>query len=489
MVKKIDWMVLRAFIGPFLMSFAIILFILVMQFMSLYMNDIIGKGLGIVVLGKLIGYAGGRLALTAMPVAILAAGLMTFGSMGEHYELAALKSCGIGVHKIGRSVVAFSLLLLAGSIWLSYTLVPQANLKFFSLLYDVQRKKADLAIKPGHFYWDIDEYVIRVSDKDLGTGMLYDVLIYDHTENRGNNDVLMADSASTYMEGNKLKMVLYHGVRHEAYKNDPGKKNHPYGRTYFDSLYYRFDLSGFDLDRTDESQFRHQITLTQAQLSSALDSLTLLRGSYERKAERQIGRYTKIDSAFAHYVQDTFPVTRALETVDPDPGEFMWDCVPLKKQEELINRANTNVRAVNSYLDFMTKKKEDQLKARNKYLYEYYFRLALPVNCVLFMLIGISLGAIIRKGGLGMPAIISIVLFLAFYVLTTYGKKFAKEGVVDPWTGAWFSVLVFTPLALVLTYQATTDARILDATQWKLMGEKIWAGILSIPQLFSRKQA
>jgi lipopolysaccharide export system permease protein len=446
------------------MSFGIILFILIMQFMALYMDEIFGKGLGLEVIGKLFYYAGGRLGLTAMPVGILAAGLISFGNMGEHNELAAMKSSGINLMKIMRSVFVFSLVLTGFCLWFSLDSVPKANLKFFSLLYDVQRKKPNLAIKPGHFYSDIDGYVIRASDKNLETGTLYDVLIYNHSENRGSVDVLIADSAVSGMDNNTLKMILYHGSRHEEYKKDPGEpKSFPYGRTYFDSLYYKFSLDGFDLDRTDESQFRHQITMPYRTLVDALDSLDSIQLHYNEKSLNQIARYNSVDSNFLRYHVDTSHTKNLiLESYALTAEDSILECYPDIHKSDLINRALVNARAVKSYTEFMIKKKEDHKKVDRNYNYEYYFRVALPFNCILFMLIGCSLGAIIRKGGLGFPALISISLFLIFYVITTYGKKFTKEGVLDPIPGAFLSVIVFTPVAIYLVHQATTDSKLLD---------------------------
>ncbi|MEZ4825066.1 MAG: LptF/LptG family permease [Bacteroidia bacterium] len=464
-MKRIDWLTLRSFIGPFVMSFAIILFILVIQFMSLYMNEIFGKGLGAEVLLKLFYYAGGRLAITAMPVAILAAALMTFGNMGENNELASMKSCGISLLKIMRACVVFGILLTGASLWFSLDTVPRANLKFFSLLYDVQRKKPNVAIQPGYFYSDIDGYVIRCSDKNNATGTLYDVLIYNHTDNRGNVDVIIADSAISGMDGNVMKMVLYKGSRHEEYKGKSGEpESYPLGRTYFDSLYYRFDLSGFDLDRTDESQFRHQITLPYRQLVSALDSLVRLDEAYEEKSFEQIARYNFVDTAFLEIWRDTTTKNPppAVESFTLEPGDELAYCFPASTPSDLYNRALVSMRGVKSYTEFMVKKKDDQDKVDRNYQYEFHLRYALPFNGLLFMLIGVALGAIIRKGGLGFPSLISIVLFMIFYILTTYGKKFAKEGVLDPWAGAWLSVIVFTPVAIYLTYQATTDSKLLD---------------------------
>lgn len=457
------------------MSLVIILFILVMQFMSLYIQEIMGKGIGPEILGKLFYYAGGRLILSALPVAILAAALMTFGNMGEHNELAAIKSCGISLFKIMRSGLILVMLLTSFSLWFSFEIIPRANLKFFSLYYDVQRKKADVAITPGHFYGDIDGYVIRVSDKNTATGTLYDVLIYNHTENRGNNDVILADSARMGLRGNQMFMVLYQGARYEEYqlKSGDGKQTFPFGRTYFDSLYYAFTLEGFELDRTDERQFRHQITLPMHRLAEALDSLQVLEDDYIHKSLLQLHRYTKIDTSFLQYRQDSTRAGLPIAVVGMGQGDSLMACYATDDPVDHLSRALVNARAVRSYVEFMVKKRQDQEESQRRYAYEYNFRYALPFNCIVFFLIGASLGAIIRKGGLGPPALVSIVFFLIFYVLTTYGKKFAKEGVIDPWVGAWLSVLVCAPVALYFTYQATMDASLFNESTW-LMFRDWW---------------
>lgn len=502
------------------MSFFIILFILVMQFMSLYRNDIFGKGIDGWILLKLFFFAGGRMSLLAMPVAILAGALMTFGSMGEHYELAAIKSSGISLFRLMRSALIFAVFLTAYSLWFSFLVIPKANVKFFSLLYDIRQKKPDVAIQPGYFYSDIDGYVIRVSDKDKETGTLYDVKIYDHSQNRGAIDVILADSARTSLEGNGsiMQMTLYAGVRHEEFKESPDKVfDYPYGRTYFDSLYYKFNLSGFNLGKTDESLFKHQITYTRAQLITAVDSLDRKLLDSKQKYFVQMARYTSIDSQLVapaiYYSQtptssslpDTVLRAKKIDSIvansgqdprrypeqdpeqDPErtppvqvrerityedtyqfgPGERVLDCFPDTRMS-LISQALVDARSVKNYVDFMVKKKEDEDNISRKYRYELHNRHALPLNCILFMLIGVSLGAIIRRGGLGPPALVSISFFLAFYVLTTQAKKIANEGVIEPWLGAWFPIFIFAPLAFALTYQATTDSSLLDESAWDM---------------------
>ncbi|MDX1906087.1 MAG: LptF/LptG family permease [Bacteroidia bacterium] len=511
-IRRMDWLILRSFIGPFLASFTVILFILVLQFLSLYINEIMGKGVDIGILGQLIWFAGGRMAIMAMPVAVLAAALMTFGSMGEYYELAALKSCGVGLLKFSRAAMVIGLLLAGISMWMTFLVFPQSNLKFFSLLYDIQRKKADLALQPGYFYSDIDGYVIRISDKNKETGMLYDMMIYNHTDGRGSVDVTLADSARMQLRNNSLLMTLYHGTRHESYKPEGGEpESYKYGRTYFDSLRYKFVLEGFDLNRTDENQFRHQITLTQDKLGHAIDSLYEQQSKNRVKAMSQLGRYNKVDSTFLQPGMPVVPplprkdTTRLAQTLQNQPGldsaglslrtrsapaspsespspapdvlpeqETRMIYAPLNlengdnislcfepgKSSDIISRATVNVRAIISYIEFMRKKEEDQQRTRNSYLFEYYQRYALPINCLVFMVIGLSLGSVIRKGGLGIPGLISILTFVIFYILITQGRKLSKEGIIDPFTGAFLSIYIFVPVAIFFLWLASRDAAV-----------------------------
>lgn len=535
MGTKLDWHVLKSYIGPFLMSFLIILFILVMQFMSLYRNDIFGKGIDGWILLKLFFFAAGRMSLLALPVAILAGALMTFGSMGEHYELAAIKSSGISLFRLMRSSLLFAIILTGYSLWFSFSVIPEANVKFFSLLYDIRQKKPDVAIQPGHFYSDIDGYIIRVSDKDNDSGILYDVKIYDHSQNRGAVDVILADSARTSLEadGRIMQMTLYSGVRHEEFKETPDKAfDYPYGRTYFDSLYYKFNLSGFDLGSTDESLFKHQITFTRSQLQVARDSLDEKLIDSKQKYFNQLARYTQIDSQMlgqpvapprpksrpkvdssktrvASIADSTKSVTYTPDTTQPEPTvaysppvvkpwpsydevfeyddgvEHLVDCFPDTRMS-IISQALVDARSVKNYVDFMIKKKEDEDTVSRKYHYEFHNRHALPLNCILFMMIGVSLGAIIRKGGLGPPALVSITFFLAFYVLTTQAKKLSNEGVLEPWLGAWFPIFIFTPIAIILAYQATTDSSLLDESAWDMRKDAVRNVFLVIRNKFSK---
>lgn len=462
------------------MCFLIILVILVLQFVAMYIQDIMGKGIGPSLFFKLFAYASGHLSLSAMPVAILAAGLMSLGGLGERYELAAIKSSGISVFQASRSLVATGVILTFFMMWFSFNIVPQTNLKFFSLIHDIKKKKADIALKPGHFFRDIDNYVIYVGGKHKNNGTLYRMRIYKHVNGQANNDIIQADSARVDLKKDRMSMILYSGIRYEEVKPKEGEDDHyPFSRTRFDSLVYTFDLGDdFELNRTAESQFKHQITLTRNQLGMALDSIEKLTIAQDVKTFQQLARYNKVDTQFATIgVYDSTMlgrVPKGINSLAYDGADSLISCMRHDDAPDIISRALTNARAVKSYLEFAERKKDDQSSARNRYSYEHQLRIAIPINCLLFLLIGVSLGSIIRKGGLGVPALISITLFILFYVLTTYGRKASKDGNIDPWLGAWISVMVFAPLAMILVYQASTDSRILDESQWGMIRDRVW---------------
>jgi lipopolysaccharide export system permease protein len=403
------------------MSLAIILFILVLQLMAGFMDEIAGKGIGISILAQLFAYACGRLFLLALPVGVLTAALMTYGNMGEHNELAALKSAGIGLGKIGRPMVFLGILLTGLSFWFSFEVVPRANLKFFNLLYDVGKMKAELSLKPGEFYRDIDNYVIRISDRNVERKTLYDIMIYNHGENRGAVDIISADSArmgTNREDPTSLKMVLYSGVRHEDFKPEVGdKSSNNYGRTYFDSLHYRFKLKGFELIPTDEKLFsRFQYTLNQRKLGNRIDTFCLQNDRIEQQ------------------MQD------------------------LDVQE--------------NYLAHLEQKQSRLGKKIDHYLHEYHFRMAGPMNVLFFMLIGMALGAIIRKGGLGVPALIATFLLVFSYILSSQGKRLAQAGILDPVWSAWIPAIIFGLLAIFFMYKAAMESQWMVSENWrKLLGK------------------
>lgn len=474
--------------GPFIMAFSIVLFLLVMQFMALYMTEIAGKGLDAKTLLQLFYYAGARLVVMAMPVSLLAAALITLGGMGEHYEIAAVKSCGISLFRLSTPLIAFAVFLTGVSLYFSFYTIPRANLKFFSLLYDVQRKKAEVAIVPGYFYSDIDGYIIRISDKNKESGMMYDFLLYNHSENRGNVDVIYADSAKMMMEPGyvQLRLVLYHGSRYEEMRPEQGINNYPFGRTYFDSLYYRISISGFEIERTDESLFaKHQVTMIKDSLEEAILRFEKKIGREKKQFQANLNTYNGLDSTLLNPINTTLAQDTQIVQVSLGKNEAFISKINHINTVDALNRAIGNTRSLRSNLAFRVTEQEDTQKQRNSYLYELYSMYAIPFNCLIFMLIGIAFGAIIRKGGLGLPSLISIVFFVIFYMLLAQGKRFSKDGLMSPLMGALLPIIILTPVAVASVYQATTDASLFDESVRDNIRDKI--GIF-FQRIFSRKK-
>lgn len=443
------------------MTLTILVFILSLKFLGNYIEELSGKNLDGAVMLQLFGHASLRMAILSMPLALLSASLITFGSMGEHYELAALKSCGISLLRILRPLFAFSCLMALLSFWLSFYIVPNSNRELLSLLYDASKTKAGFAIKPGIFYRDIDNYSIRIASKNERTGMLYELRIEDFSQNRAQPVVTLADSGRTHIlqDGRYLQMMLYSGVRHEDIQ--ASSPSLPYGRLYFDSLSYRFDLSEFAFSRSD-SRLRHRSIFPFPQLSQAIDSMQRRLALEEARVFSRMGRYTGIDSTFfaAQYVA-------AAEAFSPQSVEE-WYTQPALRQ-----RAIDEIRALQPELEYWMQYSRRERQQIREYQHEYYSRIAMPLTCIVFALMGASLGAIIRKGGLGMPAVASVGFFALFYGLLSQGWKLAKYGWADPWIGAFLPLLVFTPFTLYVVMQAAVDAKIFDESSWQMWSDRL----------------
>ena len=479
-MKKLHRLFIWEFISPFILGSAVIMFILVLQFMYMYLEQIVNKGLTLEIVWELLKNAIIKFTTMAIPLGCLTGSLMSFGKLGENYELAAAKACGISLWRMIQPLLLLSVGLCLGLVWISYYIIPNSNLKFYSLMYDVQRKKAEIAIKPGLFYSDMEPYVMRVSGSN-DKGMLYDVILYNHEEERGNYDIIMADSARMRVEsgGLEVSMRLYSGERYEELAPESGKQNtYTMGRLHFDSLLYKIPLEGFSLDRTDEALFsRHQVTLQGHELKSAQDSIAQKIQKMEGTFQGLISRYTHIAEKSYFPPKDTVLKTDSTQlanlTLTPK-GDILddfkeWNTV------ELLNVALSNIRNVKSSVQNITDERKQEQKIYNLYAFEYYSMYSLPITCILFMLIGTSLGAIVRKGGLGVPALLSLFFFVLFYLMYIQGKRMAKELVFSAFTGAFIPVWVLGILAVLLVWQASVDSSILDEGARAMRWEKLLA--------------
>jgi len=442
------------------MTFFISLFILLMQFLWKYVDDLVGKGLEWYVIGELLFYASATFVPLALPLAILLSSIMTMGSLGENYELVALKSAGISLMKIMWPLVIVSLFFVVAAFYFSNNVLPIANLKMGSLLYDVRQQRPALNILEGIYYKGIDNFVIRVENKDSDGTTLRNIKIYDHRERRGNVNVTLAEWGTMEMTEDKsyLVLTLYNGANYQELESrDAMEPIGPFQRTFFEEQVRKFDLSGFVLARTDQDLFRSNFRMLNiSQLLHFEDSLTFIMN--EKKKELIANAWMRV---FQFYNLDSLQkATIDTMTIGSFPG--IDHGIDDGERRFIIDGAMTNVRQLKDNALFSHEDLRLRTRSLARYLIEYHRKFTLSFACLVLFMIGAPLGAIIRKGGFGLPVVISVLFFVLFHVLSISGEKFAREGVLDAMAGMWFSSVVLLPIAVILTIQATTDSALMD---------------------------
>jgi lipopolysaccharide export system permease protein len=462
-VKKIYKLVLKAYSGPLVMTFFIALFILLMQFLWKYVDDLVGKGLSWDVIVQLLFYASWTFVPMALPLAILLASLMTFGNLGEQYELVAIKAAGISLRRLMMPLIILSIFISILAFFFSNNVLPYANLKFRSILYDVRQQKLSLNIKEGVYYSDIDGYVMRIDKKDPKTSMLKGVQIYDHTKGGGNTMLTIADSGTMVQTADQQNLILtlYHGFNYDEQNNSQTAYNKkPFQKTSFEKEELRFDLSGFKMVRTDEELFKkNYMMLNLTQLQKATDSLGNIYDLAMKGAKYNI-MYSFND--FAQYNQDIAKKHFRADTVLKNKKVFGKN---FKKDQwaSIVDMASSSARQVQSTLTEMNTQLKDQDEIIRKHQVEWWRKFTLSIACLILFFVGAPMGAIIRKGGLGLPLILSVLFFVLYHVISMTGEKSAKAGALSPMIGMWLSSLVLLPIGIYLTYKATTDSPLLDA--------------------------
>lgn len=477
-MKKLSKLILKSWIGPFMVAFSVILFILVLQFLSKYIEDIVGKDIGGDVLGKVFLYTCMTLVPLALPLAILLSSLLTMGNLGERYELAAMRSSGIGLLRIIRPLTMATLVVTIGSLLFSFYAMPIANLKLYTLLYDLSNVKPTFALKADHFYSGIDGLVIHVGDIDRERDIMYGIKIFDHTKQVGNHNITLAESGTMLPSKDEgyLRMTLYDGVMHQATGDQPGQqKKDPYQRFYFDTLRYEVPLSGFNLEQSNENTFvAHNYMLNIHELHVAVDSMTIRLGKHPADLSDYTSKYVHIDTTLTEEQRASLPPDSVQYGPDgpikvlPDMSVALW--FPEIPAVELIDKALQQARAVKNYTTIVRDRVDTEEEKLRKYDIEIHQRWMLPISCLVFLFLGAPLGAIIRKGGIGMPVLVSILFFILFYILMIQGRKLARDDFMPVWLGVWLPVLVMFPFAMMFSYQSQTDSAIMYHQNWYKIG-------------------
>ncbi|MCW3070919.1 MAG: putative permease [Bacteroidetes bacterium] len=461
-MKTLHKFILKSYVGPFVMTFFIAMFVFFMMFIFKYIDDFVGKGLGAGVLSELFFYFSLTTIPMALPLAILLSSLMTFGNMGEHFELSALKSSGLSLQRIMLPLIVMVFLLSASAFYFSNNILPYTNLKAGSLLYDVRESKPALLFKDGVFNNSIDGFSIRVGKKDEDGRTLHNVMIYDHRAMQGNNIVLSAQTGKMEETSDKnyLVLTLSDGVSYkEMADNEKDARTHPLIRDKFEERVIRFDLSEFKMSRTNEDLFKNNYQmLNLTQLQTTVDSLSNKIDKRKNDFGKQLKKSYYMRSA--SYIDNPDP-----DVSDAENGKY-FNAYSKEEKLNIIETASNIARSAKAYSESVSNDYYADYYSLLKYDIEWHRKFTLSIACLVLFFIGAPLGAIIRKGGLGMPVVISVLFFITFHILSITGEKLAKEGSMPTWEGMWMATLVLLPIGIFLTYKATADSNLFDATSY-----------------------
>jgi lipopolysaccharide export system permease protein len=483
LLKKLNIFILKSYAGPLIMTFFIALFILVMQFLWQYVDEMVGKGLEILVLAELMFYASVQVIPMALPLAILLASLMTFGNLGENYELTAMKAAGISLPRIMRPLIILTILTSIAAFWFSNNMLPVANLKFFSLFYDVRMAKPELDIKEDVFYDGIDDFNLYVSEKDKEKDLLYDIMIYDHRDRSNrNSNVTLADSGRLAFSEDKryMTLTLFDGVRYDEKVNDNQRRLQDRDRQMFREDRFKkqvahVEMEGYDFTRTNQDMFRHSYKMKNLnQLKADEDSIKNERQQFVEALMDRTKNFNFTRGRYAYRKEGDKQLLVIDSIQHMANADSLFDAMRTDQKtmtiESALRQVRENKQVVDDQLRFV--KGEDSRLIRHEM--ERHRKFTLSFACLIFFFIGAPLGAIIRKGGLGMPVVVSILFFIVYYVINTIGEKMAREDIWIVYQGMWLSSFILLPIGIFLTYKSATDSSLLNADAYIIFFRKLF---------------
>lgn len=443
-MKHLDRLIIKSFIGPLILTFAVAVFVLLMQFIWKYVDDIAGKGLSIGVIMELLLDASATFVPMALPIAVLFASIMTMGNLGEHYELVAIKSGGIPLWRAMMPMGLIVIVMTFVAFFFANNVMPSAVLKYRTTLYDITRKKPALNIKPGEYYKEIDGFVIRVNEKDPDGRTLHDITIYDTRNGYNTPDIVVArhGKMQTTPDERYLLFTLYDGCSYSEASQDNKPEAKPFTRIIFERNEMSFDLSSFAFDKSDESIFQGGYQMMN--LSQLDSNVTRLYAALEDNITKQL------ESVKMHnYPADTLADLRF------DVATLV-DSLPPNMQYRVYKEAKAHAERALSDYNIHTQAVVSQQEYINRHHIEWHRKLTLSIACIVLFLVGAPFGSIVRKGGLGLPLVASVVFFVLYYVVGMIAEKAVREGAIGSW-GMWVSTFVMLPIGLILTYKAVRN--------------------------------
>lgn len=472
MLPRLYLFSLKSFIGPFILTLVISIFILILQFFWVYIDDLMGKGIDIIIILELLFYVSASLIPLALPLSILISSLMTFGNFSENNELTALKSSGLSLYKIMRPLTIFVISLAIFTFYFSNYVIPVANLKWHALIYDIQNTKISSLIKPGVYTKEIDGYAIKVGSG--ANGRYKDIIIHDHTTPT-EIKTIKAEELRIYKSTNSLYLFLElinGNVFEELDIQNPiflpdGKVqnrthlNRPSRISTFKKATYKINISGFSLQRSDSDIFKDKYEMLNVfQISSAMDSLDIkeknMQNAYEQ-ANKRSGTIFNIKNIEDD--EDTLMISPDMRAIQSgDIGDLQLTSIHTKLVDQL-RRKNTNLKNQINYLSTI-------MKEETNYWIEFHRKFALSFTLIVLFFIGAPLGSIIRKGGFGAPMVVAAIIFIIYFSIITTGENLVQSYVISPFTGMWMACIIFTPIAILLSRSAAKDSILFSKENW-----------------------
>ena len=485
-IKRLDIFIVKSFATLFIGTFFICLFIFMMQFLWRYVDELVGKGLEMSVMAQFFFYSALSLVPVSLPLAVLLASLITFGNFGERYELLAMKAAGISLIKIMRPLMVFVCFLVGISFYFQNVIAPIAQAKLGTLLISMKQKSPEVDIPEGVFYAEIPGYNLKVGHKDRKTGVLYDVLIYNLADGFENTRVIYADSGRLEMTSDKqhLYLHLYSGELFENLKSqNMSSQNVPYRRETFKEKHSIIQFDS-DFNMADASIMSNQSSAKDMKmLQASIDSMVVLGDSIGRQyyQEASSGVYRKQTGLTK---EDTLKIDTA--TLAAYNVDSLYQAATLMQKQRVISSAVTRAENLASDYSFKSFSMDANDYSIRKHKTEWHKKLTISLSCLLFFFIGAPLGGIIRKGGLGMPVIVSILVFIIYYIIDNSGYKMARDGKWIVWMGMWTSSAVLAPLGVFLTYKSNNDSVVLNTDAYVAWFKKV-AGIRSLRHLTKKE--
>ena len=476
-MKKLDRFILKSFIGPFFAILLVVVFILVMQFLWLYIDELVGKGLSFKIVLEFLGWGSITMLPLSLPLATLLASMMTLGTLGENNELLAIKAAGISLQRVLIPLGIACVIVSVGAFFISNDLIPVAYNKIFTLRDDIGRTKEEIKIPTGTFYNGIEGYILRVNDRDDESGMMHGVMVYNHTGSKGNVSLTLADSAMMKMSKDKsyLSFVLYNGSNYEETNERKYRDTTlQFQKIDFNRQEMIIPLENYAFQKSDTSRFDDQVkSMNLKQLYHGQDSIGNLNIVAKKENYNTLRRSSTLK--FNSQLDTTGKEGRTAAFTMDDRG---WDDLTME-MAALVRAKNSANELQMNLMTYSRERFQYTFTLRNIDI-EIFKKFALAIACFIFFFIGAPLGAIIRKGGLGASAIISVLFFVAYWVIDISGTKLAKDGAVGPFHGVFFSSYVLLPTGLFLTWKAINDSAVLNTDLIKSGFRKIKSKIMGI---------